>query len=126
MSVAVKQVQHEQVHSPNQSPVKKTQKRLLIKRQVRRETKTLYSGKNLMIGLIAGVVLIVMGQLYLDAQVNAMHYKVENLKFEMNTQNVANEELYSKIAELSTYSRAMEIANEYGLKTQGNIIYIGE
>ena len=126
MSAVVKQVQPEQMPVVRQEQFKKPKTRTLIKRQVRRETKELYSMTNLAIGLIAGIFLIVVVQLWVDARINALHYEVENLKFEMETQNVANEELYSKIAELSTYSRAMQIANEHELKTQGNIVYIGE
>ncbi|MDE5978127.1 MAG: cell division protein FtsL [Turicibacter sp.] len=78
-------------------------------------------------GMVAiGVFLLLVGQLYLDAQINEIHYQVERKKLEINQKEVANEELYSKISELSTYSRAMEIAKANGLATFENTITIGE
>ena len=47
-------------------------------------------------------------------------------KLEIDQQTVVNEELYSKISELSTYSRAMEVAKNNGLSTYENTITIGE
>ena len=69
---------------------------------------------------------VLIGQLYLDAQINEIHYRVEKKKLEIDQQTVVNEELYSKISELSTYSRAMEVAKNNGLSTYENTITIGE
>ncbi|HAX72900.1 MAG TPA: cell division protein FtsL, partial [Firmicutes bacterium] len=66
------------------------------------------------------------GQLYLDAKINKLHYETETMKLNIDKQSVMNEELYAKIAELSTYTRAMEIAKENGLETFNNIISLGE
>ena len=70
--------------------------------------------------------MLLIGQLYLDAQINEIHYRVEKKKLEIDQQTVVNEELYSKISELSTYSRAMEVAKNNGLSTYENTITIGE
>ena len=75
---------------------------------------------------VVGVFLLLVGQLYLDGEINQLHYDVERLKIEIQQKSVENEELYSKISELSTYSRAMEIAKENGLATYENAVYIGE
>ncbi len=127
MNTAVKHLQDQAVvTSPRRQSQQQTPKKVLIKKEVRRAKKDLYSITNLGISLMVGVFLIVMVQLALDARLNAIHYETQMLKFEMEQQSVKNEELYSKIAELSTYSRAMEISKANGLKTQGNIVFIGE
>ena len=111
--------QVEQQQPLQRRTVKPTQKRKAKK-------KGLYSLQGLVGMTVVGVFLLLIGQLYLDAQINQMHYQTEALKLKIANQTVVNEELYSKIAELSTYTRAMEIAKENGLSTYENIISIGE
>ena len=108
--------QVEQQQPLQRRTVKPTQKRKAKK-------KGLYSLQGM---TVVGVFLLLIGQLYLDAQINELHYQVERKKLEIDQQVVVNEELYSKISELSTYSRAMEIAKENGLSTYENTITIGE
>lgn len=115
-SVKKQLVQQQQIQ---QSRLKATQKRKVKKRG-------LYSLQGIAGMSIIGVFLLLLGQVHLDGQINQLHYKVEQLKLKIDQQVVANEELYSKISELSTYSRAMEIAKANGLSTYENIITIGE
>ncbi len=116
MSAAIQRVEQVEVVQP---------KKVIKKKAVRRH-KGFYNFTNLAIIAGIGVFGIVGGQLYLDAQINQMHYQTEALKLKIANQTVVNEELYSKIAELSTYTRAMEIAKQNGLSTHQNIISIGE
>ena len=111
--------QVEQQQPLQRRTVKPTQKRKAKK-------KGLYSLQGLVGMTVVGVFLLLIGQLYLYAQINELHYQVERKKLEIDQQVVVNEELYSKISELSTYSRAMEIAKENGLSTYENTITIGE
>ena len=116
MSAVVQRIEQVEVVQPKKVIKKKTVKR----------KRRLYNFTNLAIVVGIGGIAIVGGQLYLDAQINQMHYQTEALKLRIANQTVVNEELYSKIAELSTYTRAMEIAKENGLSTYENIISIGE
>lgn len=117
MNTAVKQLEQVEVsHSSRQ--IKRT--------VVKRKKKGLYNFTNLAILTAVGSFCLVGGRLYLDAQINQIHYETEALKLKISNQTVVNEELYSKIAELSTYSRAMEIAKQNGLSTYNNIVNIGE
>lgn len=117
MNTAIKQVEQLDVsHSSRQ--VKRT--------VVKRKKKGLYNLSNLAILTGFFIFGLVGGRLYLDAQINQLHYETESLKLKISNQTVVNEELYSKIAELSTYTRAMEIAKQNGLATYNNIVNIGE
>ncbi len=116
MSAVVQRIEQVEVLQP---------KKVIKKKAVKRK-RGLYNFTNLAIVAGIGIFAIVGGQLYLDAQINQMHYQTEALKLKIANQTVVNEELYSKIAELSTYTRAMEIAKENGLSTYENIISIGE
>lgn len=117
MSTVIQRVEQVEIQQPN---------RVIKKRQVQRKKKRLYNFTNLAILTAIGCFMIVGGQLYLDSQINQIHYQTEALKLEIANQTVMNEELYSKIAELSTYTRAMKIAKENGLSTHENIVSIGE
>ncbi|MGL4335670.1 MAG: cell division protein FtsL [Turicibacter sp.] len=117
MNTAIKRVE--------QVEIKQTA-RVLTKTRIVKKKKGLYSFGNLAVATCLGIFIIVVGQLYLDAKINKIHYTTENIKLNIGSQTVMNEELYSKIAELSTYTRAMEIAKKNGLSTYGNTIYIGE
>ena len=109
-------------HQPSAQPQRK-----LVKRQVRKPSTTNKVNPTSLMGLMAVAgCLFIGGQLYLDSKLNDLHYDIENLKYNIGLQEVQNEELYANIAELSTYSRAMDIVESYNLETQGNIIYIGE
>ena len=103
---------------------KRTAPSTVKKKRVKK--KGLYSLHGL-VGMSSVLVFILLiGQLYLDAQINEVHYLVEQKRLEINQQLVVNEELYSKISELSTYSRAMDVAKTKGLSTYENTITIGE
>ncbi len=116
------------------SPVKRQieqqqpiQPKRMVPKQIRKvKKKGLYSVQGLVGMTVVGVFLLLLGQLHLDGQINEIHYQIEQQKLQIDKQIVANEELYSKISELSTYSRSMRIAKENGLSTNENIISIGE
>ncbi len=107
-----------------QQPLQSSRLQSTQKRKVKK--KGLYSLQGIVGMSIVGVFLLLLGQVHLDGQINQLHYQVEQLKLKIDQQVVANEELYSKISELSTYTRAMEIAKAKGLSTYENIITIGE
>lgn len=117
MNTAVKQLEQIEVSHSSQH-VKRT--------VVKRKKKSLYNFTNLAILTGVGAFCLIAGRLYLDAQMTQIHYETEALKLKISNQIVVNEEFYSKIAELSTYSRAMEIAKQNGLSTYNNIVNIGE
>ena len=116
------------------SPVKKIveqqqpsiQKRIKITQTRKVKKKGLNTVHGFLGVTVVGVFLLLVGQLYLDGEINQLHYDTEQLKLEIQQKSVENEELYSKISELSTYSRAMEIAKENGLATYENAVYSGE
>ena len=117
MSPVKKQLVHQQ-------PLPEVRLKPTQKRKVKK--KGLYSLQGIVAMSVVGVFLLLLGKVHLDGQINQLHYQVEQLKLQIDQQVVANEELYSKISELSTYSRAMEIAKANGLSTYENIITIGE
>ena len=106
MSPVKKQLVHQQ-------PLQEVRLKPTQKRKVKK--KGLYSLRGIVAMSVVGVFLLLLGKVHLDGQINQLHYQVEQLKLQIDQQVVANEELYSKISELSTYSRAMEIAKANGL-----------
>ena len=91
MSPLQRRIEHHEI--PKQK-VASTLKKQKVKK------KGLYSLQGL-IGISSVLVfMLLIGQLYLDAQINEIHYRVEKKKLEIDQQTVVNEELYSKISEL--------------------------
>ena len=110
---------------PKHQPLAQPQRKLVKVQGNKRSTNRVNPTSLMGLVAVAGC-LFIGGQLYLDSKLNDLHYDIENLKYNIGLQEVQNEELYANIAELSTYSRAMDIVESYNLETQGNIIYIGE
>ena len=53
---------------------------------------------------VVGVFLLLVGQLYLDGEINQLHYDVERLKLEIQQKSVENEELYIAKCHFHSYS----------------------
>ena len=71
-----------------------------------------------------GLFTVFLGQLYIDARINQVHYEIEQLRLSRHQQTTRNEQLASMISELSETTRINEIADELGLQFLDNIIYI--
>ena len=63
-------------------------------------------------------------QLYMDSQINHIHYDIQRVRGDINHQLTINEQLNAQISELSQYARIIEIAYERGLTLSENIINV--
>ena len=101
-------------------------KKRVVRRVKKQKKKGLYSIQGLAIFSAVMFFGLMFGKLYIDTQISEIHSQTQNLKLEINRETVRNQQLYSKIAELSMNSRIVEIAQQHGLDYQDNIISIGQ
>jgi len=107
--------------TPNHQP----DKTRVVRHVEQRKKKSLYSIKSILVMSALAAFGILFGQLYLDSQINRVHYEIQELRFHIGNQQIANDQLYAQISQLSMSSRVMEVASEHGLSMQGgNVIYI--
>lgn len=110
---------------PQVDPQVEIERKRVVRRVPAKKKKNLYTLKNIAIASCAGVFFLLFGQLHLDSQISKIHYETQRLSLEISQETVKNEQLASKIAELSMYSRVVGVAGEQGLDYQDNIISIG-
>ena len=127
MSAVIKDVGVEQSKGAlKQVEVREPKQRAVIKRVKKQKQRGLYSIQGLIFFSAIALFGVLFGQLYFDTMISRLHYDTQELKVEINRETVINQQLYSKIAELSMNSRVVEIAQAHGLDYQDNIISIGQ
>ena len=108
-------------HLPNQHPDSPQ----VVRRRVEKKPKrSFYTLKMLLTVCGLGIFGLMFIQLYMDSQINHIHYEIQHVRMDINRVNARNEELSAQISELSQYSRIIEIATERGLTLSENIINI--
>jgi len=65
-------------------------------------------------------------QLWLDSQITATYVEAQSIQRHIQAQAEANAQLQSEIRELSSYTRIMEVAVDYGLEVQENNIIFSD
>lgn len=112
---------HQPKHLPNQQPASPQVIRRRIEKKPKRD---LYTLKMLLAVCGLGIFGLMFIQLYMDSQINHIHYDTQRVRMNISNELTRNEELTARISELSQYSRIMEIATERGLILSENIISI--
>ena len=110
---------------PDATPNHQPDKKRVIRHVEKTKKKSFYSIKSILAMSALAAFGILFGQLYLDSQINKVHYEIQELRFHMGNQQIANDQLYAQISQLSMSSRVMEVASGHGLSMQGgNVVYI--
>jgi|GEM_PF-1479402 len=110
--------------TPHVEPQVEVERKRVVKRVSTQKKKDLYSLKNIALVSCMGIFLISFGQLHLDSKISKIHYEIQQISLEIANETVKNEQLASGIADMSMYSRVVEIAQENGLDYHDNIISI--
>jgi len=108
-------------NQPNQLPLTSPVVRQRVKSKPKKDFYTL---KMLMALCGFGVFALMFTQLYIDAQINQVHYQIQSIQTQMSIQSSLNEQLQAEVANLSQYSRIHEIATAHGLQFHENIVTI--
>ena len=99
-------------HLPNQQPDSPR----VVRRRIEKKPKgRFYTLKMLLTACGIGVFALMFIQLYMDTQINHIHYDIQRTRMEINRQVLINEQLNAYISELSQHSRIIEIATARGL-----------
>jgi len=105
--------QNQPIHLPNQQPDAPR----VVQRREKVKSK---SGLHMIytMSAICGIGLfgIMFTRLFVNTQINYIHYQIQISQRAITTQSAINEQLNAQIAELSQHSRIMGIANERGLE----------
>lgn len=117
---AIKVMQQPQ-YLPHQQP---DSPQVVRRRIEKKPKKSLYTLKMLFTLCGLGVFGLLFIQLYMDAQLNHIHYQVQRVQMDISVESAINEQLNAQISELSQHSRIIEIATERGLVISENIINI--
>lgn len=117
---AIKHLQQPQ-HLPDQQP---DSPRVVRRRVEKKPKRNFYTLKMLLTLCGIGVFGLMFIQLYMDAQLNHIHYQMQRVQMEINLESAINEQLSAQISELSQHARIIEIATERGLSVSENIINI--
>ena len=110
-------------HQPNQHP---DSSRVVRRRVENRPKRSFYTIKMLLTVCGVGIFGLMFIQLYMDSQINHIHYDIQRVRININRELAVNEELNARISEMSQYSRIREVATERGLTLSDNIIKINE
>ena len=109
-------------HQPTQHPDSPQVVRRRVENKPRR---SFYTLKMLLATCGIGVFALMFVQLYIDTQINHVHYEIQRTRLSINRETIMNEQLNAQISELSQHSRIMEIATSHGLTfNENNIINI--
>ena len=104
-------------HLPNQQPGT----RQVVKRRIETKPKIgFYTLKMLLTVCGIGIFGLMFIQLYMISQINHYHYQIQEVRSNIERELGNNEQLNAQIAELSQYSRIMEIATARGLSLSEN------
>jgi len=118
---SVKQMPQSGHHLPNQHPDSPQ----IVRRRVDNKPKrSFYTIKMLLTVCGLGIFGLMFIQLYMDSQINHIHYDIQRTRMNISHEITRNEELSARISELSQYARIIEIATERGLTLSENIINI--
>ena len=119
--VQLEAIKHMPQHLPNQQP---DSPRVVRRRVEKKPKRSFYTLKMLFTLCGLGVFGLMFIQLYMDAQLNHVHYQMQRVQMDISYQSAINEQLNAQISELSQRSRIIEIATERGLSISENIINI--
>ena len=104
-------------HLPNQRPDSPQ----VVKRYIEKKPKrSFYTLKMLLTVCGIGVFVLMFIQLHMISQINHYHYQIQEVRGNINRELTMNEQLNARIAELSQYSRIIEIATARGLTLSEN------
>ena len=104
-------------HLPNQQPGSAR----VVKRQIEKKPKrSFYTLKMLLTVCGIGIFGLMFIQLYTISQINHYHYQMQEVRTNIERELSRNEQLNAQIAELSQYSRIIEIATARGLTLSEN------
>ena len=117
---AIKHMQQPQ-HLPHQQP---ETPQVVRRRLVKKPKGRFYTFKMLLAVCGIGIFGLMFIQLYMDSQINHVHYEIQTLRTNINQELSRNEQWSAYIAELSQRSRIIEIAKERGLAFAEQIINI--
>ena len=109
-------------HFPNQQP----RSPHVVKRQIEKKPKrSFYTLKMLLTVCGIGIFGLMFIQLYMISQINHYHYQMQEVRTNIERELTVNEQLNAQIAELSQYSRIIEIATVRGLTlSENDVIHI--
>jgi len=106
---------------PNQQPDSPQVVRRRVEEKPKRDFYTL---KMLLTVCGLGIFGLMFIQLYMDSQINHIHYDIQHVRMSINNELRRNEEISARISELSQYPRIIEVATERNLTLSENIINI--
>ena len=114
-----------QMSIPNHLPKQQPDSPHVVRRRIEKKPKrNFYTLKMLLAVCGLGIFGLMFIQLYMDSQINHIHYETQIVRMNINSELTRNEELNARISELSQYSRIIEVATERGLILSENIINI--
>ena len=97
----------------------------IVRRRVEKKPKrNFYTLKMLFVACGIGVFGLMFMGLYMDSQINHVHYEMQRVRMTIDRELAINEQLSAQISELSQHSRIIEIATSRGLTFNENIISI--
>ena len=109
--------QHRPQYLPNQQPDSPQ----VVRRRIEKKPKArFYTLKMLLTTCGIGIFALMFVGLYIDTQINHVHYDIQRVRMAINEGINYNEQLNAQIAELSQHSRIMEIAISRGLTFNEN------
>ena len=108
-------------HLPNQHP---DSPQVVRRRVEKKPNRSFYTLKMLLTVCGLGIFGLMFIQLYMDSQVNHIHYEIQHVRRDITREITMNEQLSAQISELSQYSRIIEVATDRGLTLSENIINI--
>lgn len=100
--------------------------RRVVRRVERTPKKSWYNLRLFLIGGSVSVFSLLFLQLWLDSQITAIYVEAQGIQRSIQVQAEANAQLQSEIRELSSYTRVMEVAVDYGLEIQENNIIFAD
>ena len=110
-----------QQHLPQHLPHQQPESPQIVRRRVETKPKgRFYTLKMLLTVCGLGIFALMFLGLYVDTQINHVHYDIQRTRMSINEVNNLNEQLNAQIAELSQHSRIMEIATARGLTFNEN------
>ena len=122
MAAKRKDVQnYEPQYLPNQQPNSPRVVRRVVTSKPKR---SFYTLKMLLVMGGLGLFGLMFAGLYMDSQINHVHYQTQQVRRLIAEESAMNEQLVARISELSRHSRIIDIATLRGLEFNENIINI--
>ena len=129
MAARKKEIPYEMMNpngQPKQLPLQQPDSPRVVRKRIEKKPKrSFYTFKMLLAVCCIGIFGLMFVQLYVDSQINLVHYEIQSTRSAIDQQLAINEQLRAEISDLSQYSRVIEIATSQGLTfNEDNIVNI--